>query len=274
MKNLKYILMKNKMMIVIIAIILICGIAIALGVYAQITNRKVINGTKQEQEIADYQDLKEGFDDIFTNTINKEASAKQDINYDEIIYCAYDIKESNDNYNIDIRIPEFKLKNDVTKQINNDIYNTFTKTVINIVKEEKVNTKFNLNYVVYVNGNIMSLVLNCKYKYGSNPQRQIIQTYNYDIENNKLLTINDILQYKNINKEDAQQRITEIIKEENKSVKAMNEQGYNVYVRDEEDKIYKIENTPNFFIGKNNHLYLVYSYGNNKYTDIVDLVIF
>ena len=38
--------------------------------------------------------------------------------------------------------------------------------------------------------------------------------------------------------------------------------------------MYKVENTPDFFIGKDNHLYLVYAYGNNNYTSEVDLLIF
>ena len=50
----------------------------------------------------------------------------------------------------------------------------------------------------------------------------------------------------------------------------------NVYVRDEQSEIYKLKNTPNYFLGKNNYLYLVYSYGNDKetYTSEVDLIIF
>lgn len=273
MRNLKYFLVKNKMIIIITSIILVCAIAIAIGVYAQVTNREVV-GSKEKEENYDYEDLKNNFDDIFTNTINKEATAKQDVNYDEIIYCAYNINEEKDNYIIDAKIPLFKTENDVTNDINKEIYDTFAKTIINIVNNSNVRTAFNLDYVVYVNNNILSLVIRCKYKDGSNPQRNIIQTYNYDIDNNKLIDINEMLDYKNLNKEDVEKRVLDEIKEENSYMKTISAQGYNVYMRNEENDIYKIENTPNFFLGKNNYLYLVYAYGNNNFTSEIDLVIF
>lgn len=273
MKNLKYFLLKNKIIIMMASIILICSIAIAIGVYAQIT-RTGSSISKQPEENHNYEDLENNFEDIFTNTINKEVTAKQDINYDEIIYCAYDIKEEKGNYSISAKIPLFKIENDVTKQINTEIYDTFAKTIVNIVKNSNTSTTFNLDYVAYVNNNILSLIIRCKYKNGSNPQRNIIQTYNYDVENNKLVDINEIINYKNLNKEDMQNTVIEKIKEENSHVKSISDQGYNVYIRDENNKIYKIDNTPNFFLGKNNYLYLVYAYGNNNYTSEIDLVIF
>ena len=118
----------------------------------------------------------------------------------------------------------------------------------------------------------------CKYKKGSNPQRIIVQTYNYDIENDKMLDIEEIVAYKNLDKENVQKKIQEEIqaeiKEENKQMQNIKDQGYNLYVRDEKAEMYNVDKTPNFFLGKNNYLYLVYSYGNNEYTSKIDLVIF
>lgn len=273
MNKFKYFLVKNKMIIIIASIILVCAIAIAAGVYAQVTNRSEINAKEKEQEI-NYTELEDNFDEIFTNNINKQAGAKEDINYDEIIYCAYGIDNEESHYNINAKIPLFKIKNEVTEKINQEIYNTFAKTIIDIVQNSNTHTTFNLDYVAYVNNNILSLVIRCTYKNGSNPQRKIIQTYNYDIENNKLIDINEMLAYKNLSKEDVETKVLEKIKEENAEVKAFAEQGYNVFVRNESDEMYTIENTPNFFLGKDNYLYLVYAYGNNNYTSELDLVIF
>lgn len=272
MRNLKYFLVKNKLIVIITSIILVCAIAIAIGVYAQVTNRGVIKAEKKENK--EYEGLESNFDDIFTNTINKEESAKQDINYDEIIYCAYNINEEKNNYIVNAKIPLFKIENDVTKQVNKETYDTFAATIVNIAKNSTAHTTFNLDYVVYVNNNILSLVIRCKYKDGSNPQRYIIQTYNYDIDNNKLIDINEILEYKNLNKEDVQKKIEDKIKEENLSMKSLSDQGYPVYIRNESDDIYKVEKTPNYFLGEDNYLYLVYAYGNNKFTSDKDLVIF
>ena len=46
-----------------------------------------------DDKIADYEDLKNNFDTIFTNSINREATAKLNINYNEIVYTRYDIKD-------------------------------------------------------------------------------------------------------------------------------------------------------------------------------------
>lgn len=272
MKSLKYFLIKNKMLIIIILIILICGIAIALGAYAQFTNKDIIS--KKEEENVSYEDLKNNFDSIFTNTINIESTAKQDTNYEDIVYCKYDINEEKDNYRINAKIPYFNIDNINAEYINQNIKEIFSAKIIDIVNNSTKNTTFDLNYVVYVNNNIISLVINCKYKDGSNPQRQIIQTYNYDFENNKLLTIDDILQYKNLNEKDVQAKISEEISQKISETQTISEQGYNVYVRNENDEIYNVKNTPNFFLGKNNYLYLVYAYGNNNYTSVKDLIIF
>ena len=272
MDKIKYFFMKNNMIIVIALIVVICAIAIAVGVYAQITNKKLIVNKDETNE--EYAELEKDFDQIFTNSINKETTAKQDIDYNEIIYCAYNIEKTEAKYSVNAKVPLFKIKNEATEKVNQEIYNTFVKTITDIAKNSTTHTTFDLSYVVYVNNNIVSLVIKCTYKNGSNPQRKIIQTYNYDTENNKILDIDQILKYKNLEKQDVEKAIKEKIAEEKKEDEVYYEQGYSAFVRNENDNMYKIENTPNFFIGKENHLYLVYAYGNNNYTSEIDLVIF
>ena len=46
--------------------------------------------------------------------------------------------------------------------------------------------------------NIISLAIMCKYKDGTKAQRKIVKCYNYDIENDKLLSIEDIIEYKKL----------------------------------------------------------------------------
>ncbi len=275
MNNLKYFLAKNKIIVIIATILFICAIAIAIGVYAQITNRKVIDKDKKVGELIDYEELENNFDEMFDNTIKLSETANQDINYDEIIYCAYDIKpEENKNYSIDAKIPLFKIQNDVTKQINNEILNIFATTIRNIVYNSTSHTIFDLDYVAYVNDNILSLIIRCKYKDGTSPQRNIIQTYNYDLINNKLVTLNEIIELKNLDKEAVENKILEKINYANEQIKNISDQGYNIYIRNVDDEMYKIENTQNFFLGQDNILYIVYAYGNNNYSSEMDLVIF
>lgn len=281
MLKLKYFLEKNKILIMVIAIVLICSIAIAFGVYAQVTNRSSVK-QKTEKELNDYVQLKNNFQDIFNNTINKEATAKININYEDILHTKYNISEEEDGkYSINAKIPNFKGETETISNINTEIFDIFAKKIVKIVKETSAYTTYNLDYVAYVNNNIISLVIRCKYKDGANPQRTIIKTYNYDIENDKLLNIDDIIAYKNLNKEEMQKKVQKEIKQikeeeelVSSQIESVSEQKLNVYTRDEESAIYKIENTPDFFLGKNNYLYLVYAYGNNNHTSEIDLVIF
>lgn len=273
MLKIKYLVEKNKMLIMLISIILICSIAIAVGVYAQITNKGISEGKKQETEIS-YDDLRDNFKNSFTNTINKEEKVNSSYNYEEILYCAYNIEEKSGKYNINAKLPLFKLEGDIISNINKEIFDTFGRKIIDIINNVSVYTTYNLDYVAFVNENIISLVIRCNYKDGKNPQRTIIKTYNYDIENNKLLSIQDILEYKELNKEDVQKKVYEDIKKINTQIQNISEQGYNIFVRNVEDSMYEIDNTSNYFLGKDNRLYIVYAYGNNNFTSEIDLVIF
>jgi len=263
---------------IIITIILICSIAIAYGVGTQITKENIEELEKEESQ-NNYEELRNDFQDIFTNSINKEPTAKLNINYDELLYCKYNInKKEDEKYNINAKIPQFKEESEILQKTNEEIFDIFAREVGEISNNTSGNIVYNVDYVAYVNNNIVSLVIMCKYKKGSNPQRIIVQTYNYDIENDKMLDIEEIVAYKNLDKENVQKKIQEEIqaeiKEENKQMQNIKDQGYNLYVRDEKAEMYNVDKTPNFFLGKNNYLYLVYSYGNNEYTSKIDLVIF
>lgn len=273
MIKIKEFIKKYKMIIMIISIILICSIAIAFGVYAQITNRSEIKQGNEDKYIA----LKGKFKESFTNTVNIETNPKENINYEEIIYCKHDVVDKKEGkYDVIAKIPAFKGESETIKEINKQINKTFTKEIAAFAKEDVYGVTYSLDYVAYVNNNIISLVIRGKYKEGSKPQKIIVQTYNYDIEKDKLLNIEDIIKYKNLDKKDMQDRIQEEIKKENIQNKSTAEQGFNIFIRDESSKIYQVENTPNFFLGEDNYLYLVYAYGNEEqtYTSQIDLVIF
>lgn len=273
--NIKYFIKANRRIIAIIFIIFICSIAIAAGVYAQVTNRTTIRRNAEEENKDSYLELKNNFNDIFTNSINKESTASKKYNYDDIIYCEYDVSENESGrYEIKAKIPQIKLEDKTAKSINKEIYNTFYKKITNIIRNSNEYVIYNVDYVAYVNENIISLVIRCNYKNGAKPQREVFQTYNYDLEKNELLTIDDILEHKKLDKKDVQEKITKEIENTNIKNKTISNQGYNIYIRDENDEIYKVENTPNFFLGKNNYLYLVYAYGNTNYTSEYDLIIF
>lgn len=274
---LKYIWRDKKQLIIIIGIILVCSIAIAIGIYAQVTNSKITK-TKEEKIEANYEDLKNNFDTIFTNTVNKEGAVNVEnanVNYDELIETKYDVNEKKETkYSIVAKIPLFKKETETTKKINQEIFNTFGGKIVDIITNSNTDTIYNLGYVGYINDNILSLVIKCTLKEGTKAQRTIIQTYNYNIDEDRIVTLDEIMQKRNLDKEKVQDQITQEITKLSKQNASFANQGYNVYVRNPNDDIYKVENTQNFFLGKNKTLYLVYAYGNNDYTSETDLVIF
>lgn len=274
---LKYIWRDKKQLIIIIGIILVCSIAIAIGIYAQVTNSKITK-TKEEKIEANYEDLKNNFDTIFTNNVNKEGAINVEnanVNYDELIETKYNVNEKKETkYSIVAKIPLFKKETETTKKINQEIFNTFGGKIVDIITNSNTDTIFNLGYVGYINDNILSLVIKCTLKEGTKAQRTIIQTYNYNIDEDRIVTLDEIMQKRNLDKEKVQNQITQEITKLSKQNASFANQGYNVYVRNSNDDIYKVENTPNFFLGKNKTLYLVYAYGNNDYTSETDLVIF
>lgn len=271
---LKYIWREKKNVIILVTVVIICSIAIALGIYAQVTNTK-ISQTKEEIQEKNYIDLKNNFKSIFTNTINRESTASTDKSDEELVYLAYDIQEKNSGkYDINAKIPLFKLENDETTAINKEIMNTFGAKLIDIIKNSTTNTIYSIDYVVYINQNIISLVIRGTLKDGSNPQRIMMQTYNYNLETNKLETIDDILTFKNLSEDTVQNKINEEIKQICEQKSNIETQGYNIYKRDKNDSMYKLQNTTTFFLGQDGNLYVVYAYGNKNYTSEIDLVIF
>lgn len=197
------------------------------------------------------------------------------LNYNDITYLAYDISQTKaGEYSINANIPMFKVETETTKQINQSIYNRFVSKMFTISQSVKNYTIYNVDYVVYINDNIVSMVIKCTLKDSNNPQRIIIQTYNYDIESDKIVTLDDIIKKKNLNTKDVQDKINSEIKSISETTNNMNEQGYSLYQRNANDNIYKLENTTIFFLGKQGYLYIVYPYGNNNFTSEVDLIIF
>ena len=109
---------------------------------------------------------------------------------------------------------------------------------------------------------------------GTNPQRDIVQTYNYDLINQKEYTIDDILQAKGITKKIANQKVKEEIKDaQQKSESLQKITGASTYTRDYTSDMYSINNVTEYFMGKDNALYIIYAYGNENNTNEMDVVI-
>lgn len=234
--------------IAILSIIIICN-------SGKRTNRDKMS----EEEPIDKEQLEIEFNDLFTNEENQYVSTLYKIQ-----------EEKSGKYKIDAYIPRIHLDNKIDNEVNNEINSSFVNKILQIYNDSKIYTILKINYATSIQDNRLSVIIKCSLKEGSNAQRTIIKTYNYDIESKEKIKIVDLIQEQK--KADLQEEINQKIQLKLKKEATLAEQGYNVYRRDVESDIYKIENANEFYI-KDKILYIIYCYGNNSFTSEVDLIV-
>ena len=268
--------------VVYIIMITICVIAIGFGVYMQFFQDEklgVILGITKEEEDAEIKNLKENFFNIFSNNIDvlemydgKISKIKEDM---YIIVTAYSKEEQGENYSINLKIPYFNVKSEEAVKINKEIQSTFVNKVESVSSSKSENSIiYNVKYKAYIYKNILSLAILSELKEENSNQRIIIQTYNYNLSENKLVTIAELIQDKNIDVNQANKEIKETIDSSQSENIKLKELGYEVDLRNSDSEEYKIQNADQFFIGEKGYLYLVYPYGNKEFTSEMDLIIF
>ncbi len=267
--------------IVYIVILVICLIAIGVAVYMQFfkdAKLGLIVGITREKEDEEIKELKENFLNIFDNKIDIISEYKGTVNKikndQDIILVAYNTQEQEENYTVDFKIPYFNINTETAKQYNQQIKSTFKDKSESVLSSTSgKNIVFNVKYKAYENDNILSLIILSELKEGESNERIIIQTYNYNMETNKMVSINDIINKKNINSQEADNRIkSEINSSQEQNIK-LSELGYNVTIRDTNKDEFKIENAKEYILGQKGYLYIIYPYGNDEFTSEYDVVI-
>lgn len=194
----------------------------------------------------------------------------------DIVYTIVTRKQVVDNrYDIDLNIPIINISNNTSVEgFNQKIQSIFVDKANDIMKNATNNTIYSIDYMAYVNTNILSLVIRSKLKEGNNPQRVIIQTYNYNLSTNEQITLDQILEIKGLNKQNVETQIMNQVQLAASEAENLKHLGYNVYTRDLASNIYNIENTDNYMLGPDNKLYIIYPYGNANFTDAMDVIVF
>lgn len=273
---------KKREIVIYVVILLVCIISIIIAFYVQFYaridigrllgfNSEVEFGSKTEEET---ELLEEEFDKIFTNSIeNAEGQESKKKESDKpLVYTKTEKKESKLNsYDIEVHIPYINIDNEKVDEYNKEIEDFVNKTN-SVLQSQNRNIIYTVEYVANVQDDILSLMIRSNLKEGASAQRVIIQNYNYDLRNNKEITLEEVLEIKDINSSDIQEKIKNEIGEEQKKVEDLKNLGYNIYSRDVTSDIYKIENSKEFYL-TNNTLYIIYAYGNESFTSEMDLVI-
>ena len=269
---------KKKQLIIYISIMVVCIICVIVAFYVQFYARidivRLIGinpegefGKKSEEEI---QVLKTEFNQIFTNNIENDEGqndSKKEEQDKQLVYTGYEKKESKLNsFDLEVHIPHINIKSEIVDGYNKEIEDVFLKIANNVLESENQNIIFTVEYVANVQDGILSVMIRSNLKEGSKAQKVIIQTYNYDLRNNKEITLEEVLKIENLDKEVIQNTINEEIAIEQKKAEDLISLGYNII------QIYKIENSTEFYL-TNNTLYIVYAYGNATDTSEMDLII-
>lgn len=275
----------KKSLIIYTSIIIICIIAIIVAFYVQFYARIEISsligittkeefGGKTEEEI---EELKAGFTDIFNNSLDSEevdyTNKKEDASK-QLVYTKYDVKESKLNsYDMGIHIPYINIRSDIVNKYNQEIEDIFVKAAREILNTEDRNIIYTVEYVANVHDGMLSLVIKSNIKEGTNAQRVIIQTYNYDLRNNKAISLDEAIRIKKLERNEVKETISKEVKLEYQKAQDLKELGYNIYERDLSSDMYEIEKSTEYYI-TNDTLYIIYAYGNSNLTSEMDLIIF
>ena len=277
---------QKKLKILYISIIAICVVAIISAFIIQIVKERNPNeepktgNTVEQPELTDEKisAYKEQFNDIFENKVNylennayKISKVKQE---EEIVYLGYQNNDSKENYyELDVNIPYINIKNETIEEFNKQIQDIFEKKAKDVLNTKNKNVIYTVDYSAYVANNILSVVVRSTLKEGANPQRDIIQTYNYDLISQNKCTIDKMIEIKGITKKEANQKISDEIKTIQKRVEELAKLGYTIYQRDYTSDIYNINNVTDYFMGNDNTLYIIYAYGNQNHTSEMDIVV-
>ena len=258
----------------IIAIIIV-GLAIYYG-SDELDRLITVGGSNLTQAEEEYQLLVSNFDDIFQNHIEQYTT---DLNIpkideeQELVYTYYTKDENKKNsYDLNLNIPYINIDNEVIAAYNEEIKQTYEEKAESILQTENENIIYTLQYEATIENDILSLIIRANLKEGSSAQRLIIQTFNYDLRNNKEITLEELITLKQLNSNDVQNKINQEIEAEHQRVEDLRSLGYSVFERNLDDEMYKIENSQEFFV-KDGNIYIIYAYGNENFTSEMDLVI-
>jgi hypothetical protein len=231
--------------------------------------------TKEEVEL-----LQKNFDQLFVNDV---FSSNKDAKYDlkdiskGIVFTGYNLTNEDESYySINAQIPVINLYTPAAVEINNKIKVDFHEKANRYMRQSEEKIIYKVKYVAFVNQDVLSVVVKASLKEGEHPERVIIKTYNYNIPEKKAVTLSDLMKLKEMQNEVLQTKIHDEIKIAYNNARVIASQYGEVYERDLNSDIYKVENIDTYFLTQDGYVYLVFCYGNSddQYTNVTDIVIF
>ncbi len=275
----------TKKYIFFISLILICVVALCLGIYAQFfykysdTDILMIGiniGAKKTAEEIDV--LKSNFNSLFTNSLlinSPELKARKIEQKNDYVYTSYNLVNEDENYySVNAQIPVINIDSDKVREINSKIKTEFYDLANTIMRKKEGNTIYTVSYASFINNDVLSLVIKASLKEENKSEKLMVKTYNYAISEDREISLGDLISLKETTENEVQKTIDNDIKTAYTNAKIIAEQFGNLYERDLSSDIYKTENATTFFLTQDGYVYIIYAYGNNDYTNEMDLIIF
>ncbi len=274
----------KRQLILYISIIVFCIISVIIAFYVQFYTRIDIGamigleqktgiGNKTEEE---EENLRASFGTLFINNIENEDDRNNNKKIDQnksLVYTKYEKKESKINsYDLEVHIPYINIAGETVEKYNKEIEGIFENMTNKVLQSENKNLVYTVDYAASIQDDILSVSIKSNLKDGSKAQKVIIQTYNYDLRNNKEITLEEILKIKQLDINEVQSKIKKEIAVEQQKAQDLKSLGYNIYARDVYSDIYNIDKTTEFYLSEN-ALYMIYAYGNQTGTTEMDIVI-
>lgn len=268
-----------------IVLALVCIVALCLGIYGQFFYKYAetdpfmiginIGSQKTAEEIAN---LKANFNGLFTNSIiinSENVKANKMEPSKDLVYTVYNLVNEDENYySVNAQIPVLNVNTDQAKSINARIREKFYDMANSIMRKTEGKTIYTVSYASFVNQEIISIVIKASLKEEGKSEKVMVETYNYSLTQDREIVLADFIEAKATTNETVQKTINENIRDAYNNAQIIAAQFGVLYERDLESDMYKIENTKNYFLTQDGYVYIIYAYGNNDYTNELDIVIF
>lgn len=275
---------RNKVLF-FLGLTLICIMALCIGIYIQFFYKYSetdplmiginIGSQKTAEELAA---LEVEFNNIFKNELNiksENVNVEKIKEENDLVYSMYRLENADENYyTVNATIPTININSEVVNEINNSIRTEFYDKANSIMRQTEEFVVYNVSYQAFINEDIVSVVIKAALKEGNNAERVSIKTYNYSMSADRQVTLEDLINLKKTTVKSVQDTIDEDIKIADTNAKIIAADYGNLYERDLDSDMYKVENASTFFLTDEGYVYIVYAYGNTDYTNEMDIVIF
>lgn len=268
-----------------VVLVLICVVALSLGVYVQFfykysdTDPLMLGiniGAKKTAE--EYAILESNFNQLFENSlkVNSEKISVEKLHTEkDVVYTGYSlVNEDETFYSVDAQIPIVNIDTEVAAKMNSEIRNEYYNKANSVMRQTEGNTVYKVSYAAYVNSDVLSVVIKASLKEEGKSEKVTIKTYTYSMASDKMLTLENLIEGKQTTKEIVQENINSEIKTAYQNAQIIAAEYGMLYERDLSSQMYKVENADCYFLTDDGYVYVIYAYGNNDYTNEMDIVIF